>query len=503
MNAGIYLRVSSEDQAQHGYSLMAQRDSCVAKARALGAVEVSEFADEGVPGTLLDRPGLGALRQAVARRAVDIVVIYDPDRFARSLAHQLLVTEEIERAGVRLEFVNFEWQNTPEGKLFYAMRGAFAEYEREKIRIRTSTGRIQKARQGKLPMVVEPYGYRYDAQQSLLVVDPYQSEIVRRIFSEIVDHGEGLNGIAKLLTRDRVPTQKGHSIWHRQVVRQIARNPVYMGIFYANRLNTAGMGINRFRSVGDKVRPSIRPREEWIPIRVPPIVDPQTWHRAQMLMDQRAAEWQRQRHGTTYLLSGLLRCEICGQTMTGRQRKNWGRLLIEYSCRKNTAGDRAPGCARRPRVDAGQVESIVWNRVMDWIDDPKRFGEMFWASDALERLNRETETAQINLERILAGQRNLLNVLAGGIGDSDIVVQRLNALQEREQAVMGQLQQLKHAHGEIVDLRLSQDPEFSRRWLRRARQELPRSFRYTIVHALVQEILIGDETMTILPRTSN
>ncbi|MHB1956024.1 MAG: recombinase family protein, partial [Sulfobacillus sp.] len=64
MNAGIYLRVSSEDQAQHGYSLMAQRDSCVAKARALGAVEVSEFADEGVPGTLLDRPGLGALRQA-------------------------------------------------------------------------------------------------------------------------------------------------------------------------------------------------------------------------------------------------------------------------------------------------------------------------------------------------------------------------------------------------------------------------------------------------------
>jgi len=140
---------------------------------------------------------------------------------------------------------------------------------------------------------------------------------------------------------------------------------------------------------------------------------------------------------------------------------------------------------------------------MDWIDDPKRFGEMFWASDALERLNRETETAQINLERILAGQRNLLNVLAGGIGDSDIVVQRLNALQEREQAVMGQLQQLKHAHGEIVDLRLSQDPEFSRRWLRRARQELPRSFRYTIVHALVQEILIGDETMTILPRASN
>ena len=152
VRAAIYVRVSSEEQAQHGYSLDAQRHACRIRAQQLGATTMVEFADEGVPGTILERPGLTKLRQAVMRRDVDVVVIYDPDRFARSLAHQLLVTDEIERAKIRLDFVNFEWQNTPEGKLFYAMRGAFSEYEREKIRLRTSTGRIQKARQGKLPI---------------------------------------------------------------------------------------------------------------------------------------------------------------------------------------------------------------------------------------------------------------------------------------------------------------------------------------------------------------
>jgi site-specific DNA recombinase len=178
--AAVYVRVSTEDQARHGYSLQAQVEACRARAEALGASDVKVFADEGVSGALLARPGLNALREAVRSRAAALVVVWDPDRLSRNLSHQLLLTEEIEQARVRLEFVNFEWKSTPEGQLFYALRGAIAQYEKEKIRERTGRGRLQKARQGKLPAAFRPYGYDYDPGASLLVVKPEEAQVSGR-----------------------------------------------------------------------------------------------------------------------------------------------------------------------------------------------------------------------------------------------------------------------------------------------------------------------------------
>ena len=229
MIVGIYLRISSEGQARRGYSLLAQRESCTRRAQALGASQILEFADEGVSGSVLDRPGLKALRSMVKEGKIQCVVIYDPDRFARHLSHQLIVTED----------------------------------EREKIRLRTMTGRIEKARQGKYPLGIAPYGYDYEDGQLHIVES--QAKVVRRIYSEVTV-GWGLNGIAKRLTADGIPTQKERSTWHRQVVRQIARNSVYMGIFYANRLDTSGMYTNKFRSASEKI--ALKTRDHPRPLRM-------------------------------------------------------------------------------------------------------------------------------------------------------------------------------------------------------------------------------------------
>ena len=124
MRVAIYRRVSSEEQALHGFSLEAQREACINKAKEIGATSILEFADEGETGKTLDRPGLESLRQAIADGLIDCVVILDPDRFSRKLSHQLLLTEEFEKAGVELVFVNFEWQDSPEGGcLLYTGRG--------------------------------------------------------------------------------------------------------------------------------------------------------------------------------------------------------------------------------------------------------------------------------------------------------------------------------------------------------------------------------------------
>jgi DNA invertase Pin-like site-specific DNA recombinase len=186
MRVAIYRRVSSEEQALHGFSLEAQREACINKAKEIGATSILEFADEGETGKTLNRPGLESLRQAIADGLIDCVVILDPDRFSRKLSHQLLLTEEFEKAGVELVFVNFEWQDSPEGRLFYSIRGAVSEYEREKITERMKRGQMQKAKQGRPPIGVYHYGYDYDPNTETISINKREAKVVKHIYNSLI-----------------------------------------------------------------------------------------------------------------------------------------------------------------------------------------------------------------------------------------------------------------------------------------------------------------------------
>lgn len=109
MRAAVYARVSTEEHAQHGYSLAEPRESCARRAKELGATEILEFSDEGVSGATLERPGLEKLRDTLQEGIIDLIILRDPDRLSRKLAHQLILTEEFEKNGVRLEFLDFTW----------------------------------------------------------------------------------------------------------------------------------------------------------------------------------------------------------------------------------------------------------------------------------------------------------------------------------------------------------------------------------------------------------
>ena len=496
VRAAIYIRVSSDDQARHGYSLDSQRLACRAKAEALGANDIVECADEGVSGSILDRPGLTQLRNLVRSHAIQLVVMYDPDRFARRLSHQLLVTEEIEKASVALEFINFDWQDTPEGKLFYSMRGAISEYEREKIRMRTMAGRTQKARSGKLPFSMAPYGYHYDVERAQLIVFEPEAEVVRRMFSDLVGRVSGLNGLAKRLTAEGIPTRTGRSVWHRQVVRQIVMNSVYMGVYYANRRNMTGLGHNRYHGPGEKASMVIRDRSEWIPVEVPAIVDADTWHQAQEIMQRRGGQW-RAAAVSTYLLSGLLRCGLCGQTMTGRNFTYWGRKVREYTCIKNVAGARHPGCGRHVR--ASELDEVVWERVVQWIQKPQVLATRLDSHDNALRIATEVHQTERSLDKLRASQSALLQVLEDDLGHKDDVLARLARLKKRENALRTHYEELTHALHEAVAAHPSAEAleERARQYLERLSDTLPLDERRLILRQFVVSIVVGHDTLTM------
>lgn len=268
----IYCRVSTEEQAKHGFSIAAQIRECQKLAE---GKEAEIYADEGVSGETLQRPALERLRQRIDAGAIKQVICLDPDRLSRKLLHQLLLTEEWERQGVVLRFVNGDYSNTPEGNLFYALRGAISEFEKAKINERMCRGRREKARQGRVLRDFKIYGYDFDKETEQLVINQKEAAVVRQIYNWYLDPPpsiRGIAGIARALTKAQVPTKRGAAKWHRQVVRQILTNRTYVGEFYQNKWN-ASDGRVRLRS-----------REEWILIPCPPIIDLDLFQRVQDLL---------------------------------------------------------------------------------------------------------------------------------------------------------------------------------------------------------------------------
>src|SRR2546428_11530647 len=106
MRTALYCRVSTEEQAQK-YGLASQLVEIRAHAKRKGYTvpDGAEFLDDGYSGADLDRPALSRLREAIRTRAFQAVLIHDPDRLSRKLAHQLLLSEEVERAAVEPEFL--------------------------------------------------------------------------------------------------------------------------------------------------------------------------------------------------------------------------------------------------------------------------------------------------------------------------------------------------------------------------------------------------------------
>lgn len=434
----IYARVSTEEQAKHGYSLAEQVRQCRQKA---GTDNVLEYVDEGISGEFLDRPALTKLRQDVKDGLIDKVICYDPDRLSRKLMNQLLVSEEVEKRA-ELIFVNGEYAKTPEGMLFYQLRGAVAEFEKAKITERMSHGRRQKARQGKVVRDFQVYGYDYDSEAGKFVVNEDEASIVKLIFDLFTtpnDIAKGINGIAKYLTARKVPTKRNASQWHRQVVRQILMNEVYTGVFYQNRWNTEGMLGNKFRDDEDKVQMTERPKEDWIATPCPVIISKDQYTHAQKLLDESRRRWAG-KPKNVYFLSGMLRCGDCGNTLTGRKAKNWGKYVFEYTCFKNTAGAKNSGCGHRIKCE--ELDNNVWQAFEERlkarqevaVTEQEQEETVSFEQAELQRIEKE-------LERIKKGRKRLLNLVALSDDEDDIGIE----------AIKDQLRELKDKETELQE----------------------------------------------------
>ncbi|WP_292527014.1 recombinase family protein [Mesorhizobium sp.] len=186
----LYARVSSEAQTRDN-TIASQVTALHERIAADGFVLEPGYSyqDDGYSGSILLRPALERLRDAVASGHVERLYVHAPDRLARRYAHQALLMDEFRRSGVEIVFLNRPIGGTAEDDLLLQVQGVIAEYERAKILERSRRGRRHAARSGSVSALTgAPFGYRYVGREqgggvARFEVVEAEAHIVRLIFA--------------------------------------------------------------------------------------------------------------------------------------------------------------------------------------------------------------------------------------------------------------------------------------------------------------------------------
>ncbi|MBH8597307.1 recombinase family protein [Thermoactinomyces sp. CICC 10523] len=377
MKVAVYARVSTELQASEGTSLESQIEMCINKAHSLGLHHIEIYKEKGVSGEDINRPEMDRLRQDVADGKISHVICVHPDRLSRDMTDKLLVCREFERKNVELIFCDTEYQNTPEGQLFFNMQSAIAQYELSLIRKRTIRGRLRAVEKQKkiMPMRCAPFGY--DLVNGKLVINEEEAKIVRNIYQWYVHDHLTLRQIGNCLVQLGVmPKRKESKHWHQSSINRILTNEIYIGIYRYNRRKTKKLKGEKTKSGNPKKTYDYRDESQWVSVEVPAIIDKSLFGLAQEQRRKNLTNSGNVKH--EYLLKGMIRCGHCGRiwsgtTYTGRKNKQTGRREKYrcYRCPNKNPRKYGEGVMKCPTqtLRAELIEDYIWNLILQMLTD--------------------------------------------------------------------------------------------------------------------------------------
>ena len=418
----IYIRVSTTMQVD-GYSLEAQKERLMKFAEFQEMEVVREYCDAGKSGkSITGRPEFQRMLQDVSeeRDGVAFILVFKLSRFGRNAADVLNSLQFIQDYGVNLVCVEDGIDSSKDsGKLTITVLSAVAEIERENILVQTMEGRKQKAREGKWNGGQAPFGYDLDSKNSTLVVNEEEAEIVRIIYDKFVHTDMGADAICNYLNQRGYTKKKvrGHELnyFARGLIMKILDNPVYTGkIAYGKNVTEKVKGTrDEYRRVKtDDYLLADRLHEA--------IVDEETWE---------AAREKRKRTGVRFvkthslehehILTGLIRCPLCGGGMSGtvqrRQNKKTGEYkdTFYYRCHHRKKVD-GKICDYKPMLNQkmfnAEVEEFI--RYMVAGDEFRKFvQEKLEEKVDVSALETEREQLQKQLQQVVGAKNKLLVML--------------------------------------------------------------------------------------------
>ncbi len=395
-----YTRVSTAMQTD-SYSLDAQKARMKAFADFNDYEIVGTYEDAGKSGKSIEgRLEFNRMMEDIksGKDGVSFVLVFKLSRFGRNAADVLSTLQVMQDFGVNLICVEDGIDSSKDtGKLMISVLSAVAEIERENIRVQTMEGRIQKAREGKWNGGFAPYGYQLI--DGKLQINEEEAEAIRVIFDQYVHTDIGANGVAKYLENHgihKIQRQNGKNpLFDAHLVRLILKNPVYCGkIAYGRRKTEKVHGTrNEYHLVEQDNYILVDGLHD-------AIIEEDVWQAAQVKLIARAKKYEHVNRGKdakTHLLSGIVKCPVCGAGMYGNKsikRKKDGTKYKDfyyYGCKHRTM-TRGHKCDYKKQVREELLDDAVAEVIVKLVGNPK------FAAMMQKKINSKVDTAAIDTE---------------------------------------------------------------------------------------------------------
>jgi site-specific DNA recombinase len=510
MTAALYARVSSQGQKEDK-TIESQIDEVIQYAHKNGFTIPQEwiFKDEGISGSILERPGLEQLRDLAAQGRFEVVLCYSPDRLSRKFAYQALLIEEFKNNGVETRFLNTPQGSSPENNLLLQFQGMIAEYERALITERCRRGKKHSARQGNVSALANaPYGYRYvkiNDKTAKYEIDAYEANIVKTIFHKYTEDGLSLRKIGKWLTENKIITRKGNSHWDTTVIRDMLRNPAYMGTAcYGKTKSTPKKNspLNRRKKSSARLSRINQDKNVWIEIAVPAIISKEIYFIAGEALERNKQLSARNTVEHT-LLQGLIVCAECGRSYCKKKtslkqgNRTYYRCLGADKCKINSSNT----CKNKSK-EQEYLDNVVWKHIISLLQNPELIKEEL-EKRIVEAKKEESsvlkyESIKSEIIRAENAINNFLDGLKNGLLTLEELQEHMPGLREKKLNLEKQLRKLEAEKMQNDEaLMIANSLETFVGQLNRSLTNLDILEKKRIVQTFVKEIVVGRNTITI------
>lgn len=294
LETGIYVRVSTEEQAQEGYSIRAQEQKLKDYSRIKEWGVYNVYIDEGISGKNIEgRPAIKEMIEDIKKGKINNVLVFKIDRLTRNTADLIYLVNLFNTYGCAFNSLSESIDTqTASGRMFIKIIGIFAEFERENIIERTKIGFERKVKEGyTLATNTTSYGYDRKPGQKIQTVNEFEASVVREVFDMFTNQQMSCFEIAKKLNERHIPTKLNAS-WCARTIKNMLTNCNYIGMVrYATK--------DKSRSFEAKGMHE-------------PIISKELYEETQNLIKKIAVKSYTKRPKEDTYFSGIVYCAKCG-----------------------------------------------------------------------------------------------------------------------------------------------------------------------------------------------
>ncbi len=311
MRCAVYVRVSTDDQRDNGYSIDSQlrmiKEYCEKNDYSI----VDVYNDAGHSGKDLMRPEMQRLLADIKSKKIDKLIAIKVDRLTRNNYDGFWLLNYCEEHDVKIELILEPYDvSTANGEMIFGMNLVFGQRERKEIGARTKRAMEEMALEHIHPSKA-PYGYVRNNKTGHLEIEPIEAQVVKEIF-KLCQEGNSTRGIATILKDNNAYLKSGK--WRSDRVYKILTNSIYIGIFEYGKYKRKQKDILRVKDYCE------------------PIIDEVTWNATRnVLVKNKHSNYGEFIH----LFSGLVKCPICGEIMASSESFKYpnGKLKVYYHLR--------------------------------------------------------------------------------------------------------------------------------------------------------------------------